>query len=164
MRTREIRVFALRDVARAVILALLTVPISCNAASAQEKTAIDVARDQMIAAKRDKVYYTNKFDLEGLPHYTPDSTVSGTIRMWGANYFTDSPLAEYWASQFRQWHPDVKFDFHLKSSQHAIQSLMFGVSDVSPLGRQITNAERLAFQREFNYQPLGIVAMTGSYS
>jgi phosphate transport system substrate-binding protein len=128
------------------------------------KTEIDAARDRMIEAKRYKVYYTNKFDLSGLPSYQPERKVSGTIRMWGANYFTDSPLAGYWQQEFRKWHPQVKFDFHLHSSQHAIASLIFGMSDVSPLGRQITTAERLAFQREFNYQPLGIVAVTGSYT
>jgi phosphate transport system substrate-binding protein len=155
---------AWRHVFAASMLVISAMLPGAQCATAQEKTEIDIARDRMIAAKRFNVYYTNKFDLEGLPRYQPESKVSGTIRMWGANYFTDSPLAEYWEKQFQQWHPDVKFNFHLKSSQHAIQSLIFGVSDVSPLGRQITNAERLAFQREFNYQPLGIVAVTGSYS
>src|SRR5262249_37745929 len=114
-----------------------------------KKTEIDLARDRMIEAKRFKRYYDVDFDLSGLPGYKPERKVSGTIRMWGANYFTDSPLASYWEQEFKKWHPDVKFDFHLHSSQHAIQSLIFGVSDLSPLGRQITNAERLAFQREF---------------
>lgn len=135
-----------------------------QATSGAKKTEIDLARDRMIEAKRFKRYYDNDFDLSALPSYKPERKVSGTIRMWGANYFTDSPLASYWEEEFRKWHPDVKFDFHLHSSQHAIQSLIFGTSDVSPLGRQITNAERLAFQREFNYQPLGIVAVTGSYT
>jgi phosphate transport system substrate-binding protein len=139
--------------------------LGAGAASAQEKkTEIDLARDRMIEAKRNKVYYTNKFDISALPAYKPAQVVSGRIRLWGANYFTDSPLASYWEQEFRKWHPDVTFDWHLHSSQHAIQSLIFGVSDVSPLGRQITNAERLAFQREFNYQPTGVVAVTGSYT
>jgi len=148
------------------LLALLLSTAICGEAFADgvNKTEIDLARDRMIAAKRNKVYYDNKFDLSGLPDYRPEQKVKGTIRMWGANYFTDSPLAGYWEEEFRKWHPDAHFDFHLHSSQHAIQSLIFGVSDLSPLGRQITNAERLAFQREFNYQPLGVVAVTGSYS
>ncbi len=149
------------------VLAALTAASSAHAQEAKsdtKKTALDLARDRMIQAKRFKRYYENDFDLSGLPSYVPETKVTGTIRMWGANYFTDSPLASYWQQEFNKWHPDVKFDFHLHSSQHAIQSLIFGVSDVSPLGRQITNAERLAFQREFNYQPLGIVAVTGSYS
>jgi phosphate transport system substrate-binding protein len=146
------------------LIALLALAPPLAFAQQKPKTEIDLARDRMIEAKRYKVYYDNKFDLSGLPAYKPARKVSGTIRMWGANYFTDSPLAGYWEQEFRKWHPDVKFDFHLHTSQHAIQSLIFGISDVSPLGRQITNAERLAFQREFNYQPLGIVAVTGSYT
>lgn len=126
------------------------------------KSEIDIARDRMIAAKRNRVYYTNRFDLSGLPDYVPQTQVSGLIRMRGANYFTDSPLADWWAEEFRRWHPEVRFDFQLRSSQHAISSLIYGVSDISPLGRAITNAERLAFQREFNYQPLGVIAVTGS--
>ena len=148
-------------------IALFVSAVACAVSGAlaqAPKTEIDAARDRMIEAKRYKVYYTNKFDLSGLPSYKPGRKVSGTIRMWGANYFTDSPLAGYWEQEFRKWHPQVKFDFHLHSSQHAIASLIFGMSDVSPLGRQITTAERLAFQREFNSQPLGIVAVTGSYT
>lgn len=141
--------------------AALAQPSSTSAAPSA-KSEIDLARDRMIAAKRNTVYYTNRFDLSGLPDYVPQQQVSGVIRMRGANYFTDSPLAEWWAEEFRRWHPDVRFDFQLRSSQHAISSLIYGVSDISPLGRAITNAERLAFQREFNYQPLGVIAVTGS--
>jgi phosphate transport system substrate-binding protein len=128
------------------------------------KSNIDTARDRNIAAKFNRVTYARQFDLSALPEYQPQAKVSGVIRMRGANYFTDSPLAGWWADEFRKWHPDVTFDFQLRSSQHAISSLIYGVSDISPLGRAITNAERLAFQREFNYQPLGVIAVTGSRS
>lgn len=142
--------------------AYLSAPVAAKAGEPPAKTEIDLARDRMIAGKRNKVYYTNKFDLSGLPEYAPEAKISGVIRMRGANYFTDSPLAEWWAAEFQKWHPDVTFDFQLRSSQHAISSLIYGVSDISPLGRAITNAERLAFQREFNYAPLGVIAVTGS--
>lgn len=152
----------------ALVLTACAAPAIAQTAAApaapQAKSEIDRARDNMIAAKRNRVYYTNKFDLSGLPTYAPATKVAGVIRMRGANYFTDSPLAERWAAEFQKWHPDVKFDFQLRSSQHAISSLIYGVSDISPLGRAITNAERLAFQREFNYQPFGVIAVTGSQS
>jgi phosphate transport system substrate-binding protein len=156
----------MKRIAVAVLCALtaMTCADAQQPKSDAKKTEIDLARDRMIEAKRFKRYYDNDFDLSGLPSYRAERKVSGTIRMWGANYFTDSPLASYWEQEFKKWHPDVNFDFHLHTSQHAIPSLIFGISDVSPLGRQITNAERLAFQREFNYQPLGIVAVTGSYT
>ena len=146
----------------ALTLTALTIEASAQSNAPVAKSEIDIARDRMIAGKRNQVYYTNTFDLSGLPEYQPQAKISGVIRMRGANYFTDSPLADWWAQEFRKWHPQVRFDFQLRSSQHAISSLIYGVSDISPLGRAITNAERLAFQREFNYQPLGVIAVTGS--
>jgi phosphate transport system substrate-binding protein len=121
------------------------------------------AREKWVKAKGYKVYYTKEFDLGDVPEYVPAQKVSGTIRMWGSNYFTDSPLAEYWEKDFQKYQPDVKFDFHLKTSEHAVSALIFGVSDIGPLGRQIMWDEQLAFQRQFGYLPLGIVAVTGSY-
>lgn len=121
------------------------------------------AREKWVKAKGYKVYYTKEFDLADVPEYVPAQKVSGTIRMWGSNYFTDSPLAQYWEKDFQKYQPDVKFDFHLKTSEHAVSALIFGVSDIGPLGRQIMWDEQLAFQRQFGYLPLGIVAVTGSY-
>jgi phosphate transport system substrate-binding protein len=132
-------------------------------ADQQESAQVQNAREAWVKAKGYKVYYTRKFDLSDLPSYKPEHKVSGTIRMWGSNYFTDSPLAEYWEKDFQKYQPDVTFDFHLRTSEHAISSLIYGKSDVSPLGRQIMWDEQLAFQREFGYLPLGIVAVTGSY-
>jgi len=128
-----------------------------------ESVQTQKAREKWVKAKGYKVYYTNKFDLTDLPEYSPQQKVSGTIRMWGSNYFTDSPLAEYWQKDFQNYQPDVKFDFHLKTSEHAVSALIFGVSDIGPMGRQIMWDEQLAFQRQFGYLPLGIVAVTGSY-
>ena len=116
-----------------IAVALLCALTAMTCADAQQpksdakKTEIDLARDRMIEAKRFKRYYDNDFDLSGLPSYRAERKVSGTIRMWGANYFTDSPLASYWEQEFKKWHPDVNFDFHLHTSQHAIASLIFGL-------------------------------------
>ena len=147
------------------VLACVTVVSLAHAAYADEKESAQVqnAREQWVKAKGYKVYYTRTFDLSDLPSYKPEQRVSGTIRMWGSNYFTDSPLAEYWEKEFQRYQPDVKFDFHLRTSEHAISSLIYGKSDLSPMGRQIMWDEQLAFQREFGYLPLGIVAVTGSY-
>ena len=147
------------------LLACLTIASSVHVVNADEKESAQVqnAREQWVKAKGYKVYYTHKFDLSDLPSYKPQQHVSGTIRMWGSNYFTDSPLAGYWEKEFQKYQPDVKFDFHLRTSEHAISSLIYGKSDLSPMGRQIMWDEQLAFQREFGYLPLGIVAVTGSY-
>ena len=144
-----------------IVMAALAV-----SAFAAEKDSVEVqaAREAWVKAKGHKVYYTKKYDLGDLPAYKPEQKVTGTIRMWGSNYFTDSPLAEWWAAEFKKHHPDVKFDFHLNTTLHAIPGLIFGMSDIGPMGRQITFPEMLSFQREHNRMPTGIVAVTGSFN
>jgi len=151
----------IRSLTIAVLTATLALPVL-----AEEKDSVEVqaAREAWVKAKGHRVYYTKKWDLSDLPKYEPQQKVSGTIRMWGSNYFSDSPLADWWAVEFQKHHPDVKFDFHLKTTLHAIPGLIMGVSDIGPMGRQITFQELLSFQREMNRMPTGIVGVTGSYN
>src|SRR6266446_194665 len=74
------------------IVALLTTVVLPQG----ESVEVQRARSNMIAAKRDKVFYTNKFSLDGLPQYKPEQKVTGTIRIWGLNYMTDGNVAKYW--------------------------------------------------------------------
>ena len=120
------------------------------------------AREKGTRQRANKVYYTKKFDLSGLPPYKPERKLSGTIRQWGSNYFADSPLAQYWEEGFRKFHPAVKFEDNLKSSEAGIPGLYTHVADVAPMGRQIMWDELLAYQREFNGAPLEITVCTGS--
>src|ERR1700687_517876 len=102
---------------RALIIAAV-VALAAGVAFPQGGESVDVqrARAKMIATKRDKVYYTNKFDLDGLPHYKPEQKVSGTIRLWGLNYLTDGNVAKYWEQGFRKYHPDVKIEYNTPSA------------------------------------------------
>jgi phosphate transport system substrate-binding protein len=151
-------------------LALLAYPMlaqqqqKSKAESDAEASALQAARAKSVLRKGAEVHYPpGRFDLSDLPHYKPDVQVSGTIRQWGSNYLTDSPLAGYLESAFQKFQPNVKFDDHLHTSEHAISALVFKVADVGIMGRQIMWDERLSFQREFDYQPTGIIGMTGSY-
>jgi phosphate transport system substrate-binding protein len=154
----------IRRILMTLILAALATPFAYAADAADEDSvAVQAAREKWVKNKGYKVYYTKKFDLSDLPHYKPEQKVSGTIRMWGSNYFTDSPLADYWIQEFQKYQPDVKFALHLKTTLHAIPGLIFGMSDIGPMGRQITWDELLSYQRERNHLPIGIVAVTGSY-
>jgi phosphate transport system substrate-binding protein len=150
------------------VVALLVAALAASHAHAGEagdadSTEVQAAREKWVKNKGYKVYYQKKFDLSDLPHYKPEQKVSGTIRMWGSNYFTDSPLADYWIEEFHKYQPDVKFALHLKTTLHAVPGLIFGMSDIGPMGRQITWDELLSYQRERNHLPLGIVVVTGSY-
>ncbi|HWZ73410.1 MAG TPA: phosphate ABC transporter substrate-binding protein [Casimicrobiaceae bacterium] len=154
----------IRRVLMTLILAALATPFAyASDAADEDSVAVQAAREKWVKNKGYKVYYTKKFDLSDLPHYKPEQKVSGTIRMWGSNYFTDSPLADYWVQEFQKYQPDVKFALHLKTTLHAIPGLIFGMSDIGPMGRQITWDELLSYQRERNHLPIGIVAVTGSY-
>ncbi len=145
-------------------LALATLLLFAIGARAATPDALEVqdARTKLVKGKGYRVYYTRRFDLDDLPTYKPEQQVSGLIRLWGSNYFTDSPLGGWWAEAFRKYQPGVTFDFHLDTSEHAIPGLIVGRSDLSPMGRQIMWDEELSFQREFNHLPLGIVVVTGS--
>ena len=123
---------------------------------------MQAARAKMMTARGSKIAYAKKFDLSGLPHYEPKRKVSGTIRMWGSNYITDGFLGGYWEAAFRKYHPDVKFDFHMKTTLAAVPSLIFGVSDLG-IGRKITFAEQELFERYTDRSPVEIEIATGSY-
>ena len=131
--------------------------------AAPDSIEVQNARARMMKSRGYTVHYTKAFPLDDLPVYKPQQQVSGLIRLWGSNYFTDSPLAGWWAKKFQEYHPDARFDFHLNTSEHAISGLIFGKSDLGPLGRQIMWDEQMAYQREFSRLPLGIVVVTGSY-
>jgi phosphate transport system substrate-binding protein len=123
---------------------------------------MQAARAKMMSARGGKVAYTKKWDLSGLPKYQPKQKVSGTIRMWGSNYITDGFLGGYWEAAFRKYHPDVKFDFHMKTTLAAVPSLIFGVSDLG-IGRKITFPEQELFERYTDRSPIEIEIATGSY-
>ena len=147
-------------------LALFAGAISLSQAQEPKESTegldMQAARAKMMSARGSKVAYTKKWDLSGLPKYQPKQKVSGTIRMWGSNYITDGFLGGYWEAAFKKYHPDVKFDFHMKTTLAAVPSLIFGVSDLG-IGRKITFAEQELFERYTDRSPVEIEIATGSY-
>ena len=120
------------------------------------------ARAKMMGARGAKVAYTKKFDLSGLPAYEPKQKVKGTLRIWGSNYITDGNVGKYWEDAFRKYHPDVKFDWQMKTTSAAVPSLVFGVSDLG-IGRKVTFQEQQLFERYKDRTQLEIDIATGSY-
>jgi phosphate transport system substrate-binding protein len=120
------------------------------------------ARAAMMATRGQRVAYNKLFDLSGLPEYAPTYPVSGTIRLWGSNYITDGNLGRYWEEGFRKFHPGVKLSWHMKTTEAAVPSLVFGVSDIG-IGRKLTFSELQLFQRYKDRSPLEIDIATGSY-
>ena len=139
------------------------VPGAC-AQNPGEQKAIDIqrARSGRVKARGEKVHYTIKFNLDDLPQYKPEQKVAGTIRIWGLNYLTDGNLATYWEEGFRKYHPDVKLEWFTPTALVAIPGLYSGQADLGA-SRHITFDELLTFQRIFNYYPVEITMVTGSY-
>jgi phosphate transport system substrate-binding protein len=143
-------------------LLLATTPVAAQADKVAQGLALQAARAKFVVVKAKKVFYTKRWDLSGLPTYRPQQQVSGTIRMWGSNYIEDSNLGKYWEEGFRKYQPGAHIAFHMKSATAAVPALVFGVADIG-VGRKITFAEQLLYERYDNRDPLIVTAATGSY-
>jgi phosphate transport system substrate-binding protein len=128
----------------------------------RDPIAVQAARTVHVTTRGKKVFYTQKWDLNDLPHYVPQGHVSGKITMWGLNYLGDSNLGKYWEDAFHTYQPDVSFDYHLVSAWDAIAGLITGVADLAPC-RAIQFNELIGFERAFNHDPLAITLATGSF-
>src|SRR5262249_28114521 len=95
---------------------LITIVGSFCSAAQEQRGCLDVqlGRDERVGARGKKSYYTRRWNLDDLPSYKPEQKVSGTIRVWGSGYFAQGSLGAFWEEGFRKYHPDIKFDYHLK--------------------------------------------------
>jgi len=120
------------------------------------------ARAAMMSVRGEKIAYTTQFDLSGIPPYVPRRQVSGTLRLWGSNYITDGFVGRYWEEKFREFQPEVSFEWNMKTSRGAVPSLVYGVGDIG-IARKVTFGELQLFQRYTDHDPLEIEIATGSY-
>jgi len=128
----------------------------------RDSIEVQAARNKHVQSRGKKAFYTRKFDLSELPAYEPEQKITGTIRIWGLNYLGDANLADYWESGFRKYHPDVKIEWHLPSAMSSTSALVTGVGDIGA-NRGLTFTEILQFERMFNYSPLELDMVTGSF-
>jgi phosphate transport system substrate-binding protein len=137
--------------------------LSAAVASAQIRDPLKVqeGRGEKLKQRGSKTYYTEQWNLDDLPAYSPRQRVSGVIRQWGSNYFADSSLGKRWEEGFKKHHPGIKFEDELKTALAGIPALTFGLADVAPL-RHITSDELLLYQRYHSSWPLEITVVTGS--
>jgi len=99
-------------------------------------------------------------DVTDLPSYQPQGTVSGTIRSFGSNL---GGVLKLWEEGFRKFHPRVRFDDKLPTSDAAIPALVTGVADLGPDGGEATLTENLSFFEVHGYPPTAITVATGSF-
>jgi phosphate transport system substrate-binding protein len=131
----------------------------------QDALELQRTRERFVKERGKQTFYpAATFDLSGLPAYQPQEKVSGTLRIWGNNYLADSGLADVWEAEFRKFQPDARIEWNLKSAATAVGALWSGAADIGITGRGVLWSERLAFQRQFNYDITEIVPATGSYN
>jgi phosphate transport system substrate-binding protein len=157
----------LKTMTRQLLMVSVAVALSAVYAHAQGRQSTEgldmqAARAKMMTERGKKISYTKKWDLSGLPKYQPRRKVSGTLRLWGSNYITDGFIGGFWEAAFKKFHPDVTFDFHMKTTLAAVPSLVFGVSDIG-IGRKVTFSEQELFERYKDRPPIEIELATGSY-
>lgn len=58
----------------------------------------------------------------------------------------------------------MRFEWNLKSAATAVGALWSGAADIGITGRGVLWSERLAFQRQYNYDITEIVSTTSSYN
>ena len=104
-------------------------------------------------------------NVESLPMYQSEQSVSGTLRLWGhGSPDTDfmGKLVRSWEERFRKHHPGIQFENRMYGTASAIGALYAGTADLAIMGREIRPFEISAFERAFRYPPLGIDITTGS--
>ena len=104
-------------------------------------------------------------DLERVPHYKPQQTVAGTIRIWGhgsPKHNFMGQLMNRWQEGFRKYQPGIVIENRMYGTASAIGALYTGVADMTILGEEIHAPAAAAFERVMHYPPLGIDIATGS--
>ena len=99
-------------------------------------------------------------DAGDLPSYQPRGTVSGRLRGFGSNL---GGVLKHWEEGFRKFHPGVRFEDKLPTSDAAIPALVTGVADLGPDGGEATLTENLSFFEVHGYPPTAITVATGSF-
>lgn len=134
-----------------------------NAQSRKFPTGSAAARRARMHAEAYSRAYTRRFDLSGLPNYTPRSHLHGILRVCGNNYIGDSPLGAWWKAAFEKYQPGVKVVYRLRTAANAIACLYEDRGDIG-ITHQPSFYDDLANLRLKGYLASGISVLTGSYN
>lgn len=97
---------------------------------------------------------------ENLPEYSPEEPVAGVIRNYGNGW---AGMLQKWEAGFQQYHPDVRFEDTLPTSDAAFPALITGVTDLAPNGSEPALTETLGFYEVYGYHPTAITVASGSF-
>jgi phosphate transport system substrate-binding protein len=88
---------------------------------------------------------------KNLPHYTPVSGISGTIKSVGSD--TLNNLMTLWSEDFKKAYPNVNTEVEGKGSATAPPALVQGTSQLGPMSRQMKGSEFDEFKKKYGYAP-----------
>lgn len=99
--------------------------------------------------------------LPGLPPYTPEFKVVGSLRIIGSEL---KNAVEQLAAGFQMFHPESKPSIsRAPSSEGGIAGLYMFTSDVAPMGDDAKITDMMPFYNTFGYMPTEISVATGGY-
>jgi len=132
--------------------------------SADTKNALkaQVEHFRIVRERGEKAYYKPQFDLSALPHYVPETLVTGWIKIHGNNYIADGLLGEYWQKAFMKFQPGAKISYYLPTSAGAFGALDYNQADII-FSHKPGFYDLLGYERMKNVDPVEIAAVTGSY-
>ena len=145
------------------IVALMLFTCHCLGATGHSHSG-DLIPTTTISLAADGSSFESKI-VESIPHYQPEQSVSGVIRLWGHGNVKlpwMKQLVSFWEEGFKRYHPNVTVQYEMHGTSSAIPALFTGVGDLAILGEEIDPAAAAAFEKVKHYPPLGIEILTGS--
>jgi phosphate transport system substrate-binding protein len=154
----------------ATLIVALGVLLAAGRLCAQQPQSEDTEQALRAQADRARViyergrtaHYTRKFDLSALPHYVPHQQYTGWIRLHGNNYLSDGMLGELWQQGFAKYQPGIRISYFLPTSALAFAALYYRQADLV-MGHRPGFYDLLAYERVMDFDPVEIVAVTGSF-
>jgi phosphate transport system substrate-binding protein len=117
---------------------------------------------RIVKERGKQAFYTQKFDLSGLPHYEPQPLPAGWLRIYGNNYLVDGALGDYWQKAFEKFQPGIHLSFNMPTSANALAALNFDQAELV-MSHKPSFYDLLAYERIKNCEPVEITAVTGSF-
>jgi phosphate transport system substrate-binding protein len=154
----------------ATVIVALGVLLAAGRLCAQQPQSQDTEQALRAQADRARViyergrtaHYTRTFDLSALPHYVPHQQYTGWIRLHGNNYLSDGMLGELWQQGFARYQPGIRISYFLPTSALAFAALYYHQADLV-MGHRPGFYDLLAYERVMDFDPVEIVAVTGSF-
>jgi len=89
------------------------------------------------------------------------ATGTQVIRVWGYSGLSAQLLL--WEAEYRNLHPEVRFENQLHGANAVMAGLYNGVADFALMGREIWPVDTMAYQWVYQQQPFGVIVATAGF-